>query len=153
MSKAVLIMDMPRSCAECKFLDNNYDYPMCILTGETRGYTFRTYENKMDRCPLKPVTEVEESNMKVFDEFKMKNKDELANWLDKYGAYDNAPWTKWFDDNYCSKCEAEVVYIPAFDREGKCSWCELHDKCKYFKDMNDVPDNKQIIKMWLESEK
>ena len=55
MSKAILVIDMPDSCSECRFLNDNYDYPECIVTGETKGYTFRTREQKMDKCPLRPV--------------------------------------------------------------------------------------------------
>ena len=55
MDKAILVIDMPSCCDECRFLDDNYDYPNCIVTGETRGYTFRTREQKMNKCPLKPV--------------------------------------------------------------------------------------------------
>lgn len=55
MNKAILVIDMPECCSECKFLNDNYDYPECIITGETMGYTFRAREQKMDKCPLKPV--------------------------------------------------------------------------------------------------
>jgi hypothetical protein len=55
MSKAILVIDMPKCCSECRFLNDNYDYPECIVTGETKGYTFRTREQKMDKCPLKPM--------------------------------------------------------------------------------------------------
>lgn len=57
MSKAVLILDMPGCCDECKFLDDRYDYPMCIVTQEQRGYNFRIKEERMDKCPLRPVLE------------------------------------------------------------------------------------------------
>lgn len=60
MDKAILIIDMPECCSECRFLNDNYDYPKCIVTGETKGYTFRTREQKMDKCPLKPVSEVQD---------------------------------------------------------------------------------------------
>ena len=53
MSKAILVIDMPSCCSECFALDDNVDYPMCLITGEQRGYTFRTREQKMDKCPLK----------------------------------------------------------------------------------------------------
>lgn len=53
MGKAVLVIDMPKCCSECKFLNDNYDYPECIITGVTKGYTFRTTEKKMAECPLK----------------------------------------------------------------------------------------------------
>ena len=57
MSKAVLVIDMPTCCDECFALDDNGDYPMCIITQEQRGYTFRTREQKMDRCPLQQMPE------------------------------------------------------------------------------------------------
>lgn len=96
--------------------------------------------------------------MTVFESFKTKNVDEIAEWLDKNGIYDGSPWMHWWDKNYCSKCETVIDYVP--DDEGEetwhigmeCAWCELHDKCRFFQDMDDMPDNKQIIKLWLESE-
>lgn len=57
MSKAILVIDMPSCCNECKFLNDTYDYPECIITGESRGYNFRTREQKMDKCPLRPAPE------------------------------------------------------------------------------------------------
>lgn len=90
--------------------------------------------------------------MTVFDNFKNKNIDELVDWLDEYGAFDNSPWTKYFDNNYCSECESEYAYIEEFNSERECSYCELNNKCRFFQDLDDTPDNKQIIKMWLESE-
>lgn len=60
MSKAILVIDMPKCCSECRFLNDNNDYPECIVTGETNGYTFRTREQKMDRCPLKPAPELQD---------------------------------------------------------------------------------------------
>ena len=66
MSKAVLVMDMPSCCDECFALDDNGDYPMCIITQEQRGYTFKTREQKMDRCPLQPMPE-----KKIFDSVKI----------------------------------------------------------------------------------
>jgi len=54
MEKYVYIKDveLPNCCNDCFALDDNGDYPMCIITGETRGYTFNVREQKMDRCPL-----------------------------------------------------------------------------------------------------
>ena len=51
---AIKGMDMPKSCSECWALDDNGDYPFCLITQETRGYTFRTKEKRMDKCPLVP---------------------------------------------------------------------------------------------------
>ena len=57
MSKAILMIDMPSCCDECFALDDNGDYPVCLITQEQRGYTFRTRERKMDGCPLKPIAD------------------------------------------------------------------------------------------------
>ena len=57
MDKAILVSDMPSCCDECFALNDNGDYPMCLITHEQRGYTFKTREQKMDRCPLKPAPE------------------------------------------------------------------------------------------------
>ena len=56
------------------------------------------------------------------------------------------------DDNYCSKCESIIAYVKEFNRECECAWCELNGKCKYFQELDNIPDNKQVIKMWLEGE-
>ena len=55
MNKAVLVIDMPSCCDECFALDNRGDYPMCRITQEQRGYTFRIRECRMDKCPLQPL--------------------------------------------------------------------------------------------------
>ena len=57
MNKAILVIDMPSCCDECFALDDNGDYPICLITQEQRGYTFRTREQKMDKCPLKPIAD------------------------------------------------------------------------------------------------
>lgn len=91
--------------------------------------------------------------MKVYEILKNMSIDEIATYIDKYFDFDDAPYIQWWDENYCKKCPAEEVFVPAFNKKMECSWCELHcDKCKFFPDMVQMPDNKQIIKMWLESE-
>lgn len=90
--------------------------------------------------------------MTVFENVKSKNIDEFVDWLDKVGMHDGSPWMKFFDDNYCKKCEPEVADDPDAGWQLCNMYCELHDKCKYFKDIDNVPSIKQIIKMWLESE-
>ena len=59
MSKAYLIVDMPICCDECAFLNDDYDYPECSITNESRGYNFNIRENKMDNCPLRDLIEDE----------------------------------------------------------------------------------------------
>lgn len=50
-------MKAPECCYDCRFLDDNGDYPTCIITGTSRGYNFRTREKVMPNCPLLEVTE------------------------------------------------------------------------------------------------
>lgn len=90
--------------------------------------------------------------MTIFEEMKSMNIDEFVEWLDKHGAFDTAPWMFWFDNNYCKKCEPEVAYVEELHKKCECGWCELHGKCKFFEDLEEVPHHKQIIKMWLELE-
>ena len=90
--------------------------------------------------------------MTVFDSIKNKNIDELAEWLDEHCIIDNAPWDKWYNKNYCNKCAPEIGHVIELDRDCEFAWCEIHKKCKYFQDKDDILDDKQIIKMWLESE-
>lgn len=52
MSILIKGMKMPNVCDRCWALDESGDYPMCRITGETRGYNFRAREKRMDRCPL-----------------------------------------------------------------------------------------------------
>jgi hypothetical protein len=72
MDKAILVIDMPSCCDECFALDDNGDYQLCLITQEQRGYTFRTREQKMDRCPLKTVPD----RIEVF----------VDDWADGYNA-------------------------------------------------------------------
>lgn len=89
--------------------------------------------------------------MTVFDNFKSRTVDELAEWLNEYCAYDCAPWIFWFDTTYCKNCEPEIVESDCH-RNMEYGWCELNGKCRYFQHMNEIPNNKQVIKMWLERE-
>ena len=52
MSVLIKGADMPAVCDECWALDDSGDYPMCRITQEQRGYTFRSRERRMDKCPL-----------------------------------------------------------------------------------------------------
>lgn len=52
MSVLIKGMEMPSVCDRCWALDESGDYPMCRITGETRGYNFCVREKRMDRCPL-----------------------------------------------------------------------------------------------------
>ena len=90
--------------------------------------------------------------MTRFEELKNMNIDALAEWLDKYGRYGDAPWDKWFDESYCQKCESVRVFVPYLNGEHECGYCEANNKCRYFMEMDELPDSKDVVKMWLESE-
>ena len=91
--------------------------------------------------------------MNVFEDIVTRNIDELAEWFDEHWVTDNAPWDKWFDDNYCKKCESVTQFVPEWGfGEYEFGWCELNKKCKFFQEMNETPSHKEVIKMWLESE-
>ena len=72
MDKAILVIDMPSCCYRCFAFDDNYDYLVCMATGESKGYTFRSREQRMDKCPLKPLPD----KVDVF----------MDDWADGYNA-------------------------------------------------------------------
>ena len=90
--------------------------------------------------------------MTQFDKFKNMDIDQLADWLDEHGQFDGSPWISWFDYKYCKNCPDIMCHYLDSEYEFHCSWCELEGKCKYFSDLNEAPDNKMIIKMWIESD-
>ncbi len=89
--------------------------------------------------------------MKMIDKFKSMNIDEFIEWLDEYASLYPSPWDEWFDVSYCGKCKPEIVYDDGIGRR-EYGWCELNGKCRFFQDMDEQPDTKQVIKMWLENE-
>lgn len=89
--------------------------------------------------------------MNNFEKLKSMAVDELAEWLDKNGMWDNSPWSLWFDQKYCKNCEEIMCKSPDDCREFPCAYCEIYYNCRFFQDKEDVPDSKEIIKMWLES--
>lgn len=90
--------------------------------------------------------------MNNFEKLQSMSVEDLAKWLDQNGMWDHSPWSQWFDSTYCKRCESVEAYVPDWDRECDFAWCELEHKCRYFTDLEDVPDCKEIIKMRLESE-
>ena len=88
--------------------------------------------------------------------------DELVEWLDENVYVEDAPWMKWWNERYCSKCESverhfmaaqeELGIIPLLGDTIECAYCELADetgikKCRFFPELGDVPDNRKVIKM------
>lgn len=104
-----------------------------------------------------------------FERLRSMSIDELADWLDKNGQFDTAPWTDWFAKKYCDNCESiEISDAEAkeklgfslyewYGNETECAYCELADesgakRCRFFPSLDDIPDNRDVIKMWLEAE-
>ena len=52
MSIFIKGMKMPKYCDDCWALDDNGDYPLCLITSHSRGYNFNTREKRMPDCPL-----------------------------------------------------------------------------------------------------
>lgn len=92
--------------------------------------------------------------MTVFESFKTKNIDELTEWLADNWSSCEAPWTMYFDEKYCKKCEGVMARVEGYYSEMEFGYCELYDKCRFFEDadIDDVLDDKFAIKMWFESE-
>ena len=66
MDKAILVIDMPNCCDECFALNEYGDYPVCRITQEQRGYTFRIREQKMSKCPLKQMPKKMNGNDSIY---------------------------------------------------------------------------------------
>ncbi len=120
-----------------------------------------TCKKKGGRCYCAPNSTCKGYEKRIitqFEKFQLMDIEKLSEWLDKNGQFDSSPWMNWWNECYCNKCPSETGYITDFGGEYEwqtpCefAWCELHDKCKFFQNMDEVPDNKEIIKMWLESE-
>lgn len=79
--------------------------------------------------------------MTVFENLMSKDIDGLVEWLNKNGAVYDSPWKKWFYKTYCRECG-----------DDECLWCQLYNKCKYFQELDKVPNRELKIRMWLESE-
>ena len=99
--------------------------------------------------------------MTNFEILKAKSIDELAEWLDEHGQFDDSPWANWFNDKYCANCKSITCKIEATnvgltplypEQEEDFAYCELHKNCRFFKDKDSVPDVTDMIKMWLKEE-
>lgn len=104
-----------------------------------------------------------ERMMNNFEKLQSMSMDELAKWLDKNGIVDDGPWMTHFNNTYCANCESvmckhedaeDILEFKLFpwEDEAECAYCEVYKKCRYFQDMDEVPDGKEIVKLWLEAE-
>ena len=99
--------------------------------------------------------------MNNFENLKSLSLESLAMWLYKNCQFEDSPWTNWFDDTFCGKCEPiEVAYAEYWNNDPEpyststveCAYCEHEDKCRYFPDEEEIPDELEIIKLWLRQE-
>lgn len=91
--------------------------------------------------------------MTIYESLKNKDIDELVEWIAENFYFGGAPWDKYWDENYCQKCEAVIACVTEYgEDEHKFAYCEINHNCRFFKEMKDTPDDKMLVKMWLESE-
>ena len=139
----------------------NCNYEVSIVgTGTNKYYPYCAKCHWMSKSLFDSKSEIEDFLRKInpsivtnFSLLKRMNVEEFADWLDKNGQFDGSPWMKWWDENYCKRCEPIMCRYPDSKVEFPCSWCELNEsKCKYFPEMEQAPENKDIIKLWLNTE-
>ena len=95
-------VSMPKCCDECFALDDNGDYPFCLISKDQRGYTFNVYENRMPSCPLRAQKPVEPRRAGFPDASRA-----YGSWYYVCGAC-SAPIDP--KDNYCRFCGRRVKW-------------------------------------------
>lgn len=80
--------------------------------------------------------------------------DDLAEFLDERWSHDNDPSIEWWNRKYCGHCEPVMKHVNFSGRETEMdfAWCEVNGKCKYFPELEEYPNTKQMMKLWLEEE-
>ena len=48
----VIDQEMPECCDKCWALDDMGDYPYCLISHTSKGYTFNIREKRMENCPM-----------------------------------------------------------------------------------------------------
>lgn len=92
--------------------------------------------------------------MKNFEQLQLMSQNEFAKWLDKHLAFDDAPHMVWFGKNYCDKCDRVELLVESGYGTYKqtFAYCECEHKCRFFPDVDEVPDSLETLKLWLEAE-
>lgn len=61
-------------------------------------------------------------------------------------------YAKWFNENYCGKCPIVSTHKDEVnDVEWEYRHCECNDNCYFFQHLKKVPDNVELLTMWLKS--
>ena len=90
--------------------------------------------------------------MTNFEKLKSMNEEEISEFLDSIASIDDSPWIVWFNKRYCENCETIRSYARIPDIYYDSTYCEVNGNCRYFQDKDDIPDNKEMIELWLASE-
>ena len=65
MSECVVRMEMPSCCHDCPFEADQWDYPICRVTGRSEGYRFDARNNRMVDCPI--ICQLPEGHGRLID--------------------------------------------------------------------------------------
>jgi len=57
MSKSVLVIDTPESCAQCPLLNGSDE---CVMQDESANFNADSFDDLMHGCPLKPLPKEKE---------------------------------------------------------------------------------------------
>ena len=79
MSECVVRMEIPSCCHDCPFEADQWDYPICRVTGRAEGYRFDARNNRMVDCPI--VCSLPEGHGRLAD------KDEMLKKIENYHRY------------------------------------------------------------------
>ena len=100
-------MKMPKACSECWALDDSGDYPVCRITGNIIGYTFKYREQRMPSCPL---GELEQLKPCPFCGSSVSIKEKPL-WRDGHGYYDCYDYFIECEECGCTIREARATTI------------------------------------------
>lgn len=89
--------------------------------------------------------------MTVFDQIRKMNIDEFAEWFNDHCSHDTDPCVEWWNNTYCKNCNPELGTIEGTQTPLEFAWCELHKKCRFFPNMECIPDSLEMTKIWLKS--
>lgn len=91
--------------------------------------------------------------MTNYEKFQSMDFEEMARWFEE-GNFDcdDTPWIIYFNDKYCKKCDVVKTKDKRFGEEIIYTYCELYDKCRYFKDEDGCPSDNLMIRLWLNGE-
>lgn len=90
--------------------------------------------------------------MTNFDKILSMDKKAYAQWLADNVEYDYSPWERWFSENFCDRCESVMIEHESWNRVCSASYCEIHEKCRFFPEMDHSPTIAEGIEMWLDEE-